>query len=218
MLRLLTEGVPEGRRLLGSWTFGNSAVIGPVMTAGTPGCWCCVALRLGAGADAADSAELWSSLGPAAPLGGPLAGMLGNLLAFEVFRLVTGAVPAETRNRIVVQDLDSLDVRFEPLLPHLRCPFGNGAGTDAAEPDHLTGDLLRAAHGDDEPAVHRAGGSADEDAAQAALEERDVLVYERVGVFTTYANDHRKQARADLSSPASTPTTPRTTVSPGSVG
>jgi len=176
MLRLLTEGVPAGRRLLGAWTFGNRAVVGPVMTADTPGCWCCAALRLGAGADAADSADLWASVGPAAPLGapapvlgGPLAGMLGNLLAFEVFRLVTEALPAETRHQIIVQDLDSLDVLTEPLLPHPRCPFCAAVDTGAAEPAGLTGDLLREPHVDDEPAALSVDGAADEDAAKAAL-------------------------------------------------
>ncbi|QFZ77783.1 TOMM precursor leader peptide-binding protein [Streptomyces fagopyri] len=261
LLRLLAEGVPEGRRLLGAWTFGNRAVVGPVMTTGTVGCWCCAALRLGAGADAADSAELWASVGPATPLGapahdltGPLAGMLGNLLAFEVFRLATGALPAETRNQIVVQDLDSLDVLTEPLLPHPRCPYcaaGNTAavqdpgavdittgdrttgdkatvGTTAsggtavgnavvenpaagravarntgpAEPAAPPGDVLRAPHPDDEPAAPPGDGAADEDAARTlltALEERDVLVHERAGVFTAFADDDWEQTPLKLS-------------------
>lgn len=266
LLRLLAEGVPAGRRLLGAWTFGNRAVVGPVMTAGTPGCWCCAALRLGAGADAADSAELWASVGPAAPLGapspdlvGPLAGMLGNLLAFEVFRLATEALPAETRNQIVVQDLDTLDVLTEPLLPHPRCPYcasedaddtgvvghtgaaehmaavaDTGAGdatgtaedtaavevtavvasTGAAEglaageethvggPVALTGAVLRAPHADDEPAGLPADGAADEDAARtllAALEERAVLVHERAGVFTAFADDDWEQTPLKVS-------------------
>ncbi|MGW1255221.1 TOMM precursor leader peptide-binding protein [Streptomyces sp. NPDC002513] len=209
LLRLLTEGVPAGRRLLGAWTFGNHAVVGPVMTAGTPGCWSCAALRLGAGADAADSAELWASVGPAAPLGtpprvlgGPLAGMLGNLLAFEVFRLVTEALPAETRNQVVVQDLDSLDVLTEPLLPHPRCPFCAAADTGAVEAIALTGDMLRAPHTDDEPAVLPADGAADEDAARAALavlEERDVLVREKAGVFSAYVDDDWEQTPLKVS-------------------
>lgn len=208
MIRLLTRGVPVGRRLLGAWTFGNSAVVGPVMTAGTLGCWCCAVLRLGAGANAADSADLWCSLGPVAPLdappsflGGPLAGMLGNLLAFEVFRLVTGALPAETRNRILVQDLDSLDVLSEPLLPHPRCPFCSAAATGAAEPATLAGDILRATHADDEPAVLPAD-AADDDAARAALAalaERDVLVHERAGVFTTYDDELLEQTPLKVS-------------------
>ncbi|MGY9069432.1 TOMM precursor leader peptide-binding protein [Streptomyces sp. CAS3] len=200
LLRLLTEGVPAGRRLLGAWTFGDRAVIGPEMTAGHTGCWCCAALRLGAGTDAADSADLWASVGPAAPLGtpapligGPLAGMLGNLLAFEVFRLVTGALPAETRGQLVVQDLDSLDVLTEPLLPHPRCPYCSAA----PEGEHAERvDALRTAHPEDESAAAPADGAADEDAARAALaalEERDVLVREAAGVFTAYADDEWEQ-------------------------
>ncbi|MEW2314424.1 TOMM precursor leader peptide-binding protein [Streptomyces bauhiniae] len=215
LLRLLTEGVPDGRRLLGAWTFGERAVIGPVMTAGTPGCWSCAALRLGAGSDAADSADLWSGLGPAAPLGtptrvptGPLAGMLGNLLAFEVFRLVTEALPAETRHQVIVQDLNSLDVLAEPLLPHPRCRYC--APGELKAPD---GAALRVPHADDEPAVLPADGPADEAAAKgalAALELRDVLVREAAGVFGGYADDDWEQTPLKVS-------TVRLGVSPGRV-
>ncbi|MGA5647657.1 TOMM precursor leader peptide-binding protein [Streptomyces seoulensis] len=215
LLRLLSEGVPEGRRLLGAWTFGERAVVGPVMTAGTPGCWSCAALRLGAGSDAADSADLWSGLGPAAPLGtparvptGPLAGMLGNLLSFEVFRLVTEALPAETRNQVVVQDLNSLDVVAEPLLPHPRCRF-----CAPAEPKAPDGAALRVPHADDEPTPLPADGPADEAAAQgalAALELRDVLVREAAGVFGGYADDDWEQTPLKVS-------TVRLGVSPGRV-
>ncbi|WP_018548805.1 TOMM precursor leader peptide-binding protein [Streptomyces sp. LaPpAH-108] len=210
LLRLQTEGIPAGRRLLGAWTFGDRAVVGPAVTAGTPGCWSCAALRLGAGAEAADSAELWASVGPAAPLGtparvlaGPLAGMLGNLLAFEVFRLVTGALPAETRGQVVVQDLDSLDVLTEPLLPHPRCPFCAGtAPVAAAHAEPVPGDVLREAHADDRAALLPADGPADEAAAKAALtelERRDVLVHAAAGVFTAYADDDWEQTPLKLS-------------------
>ncbi|WP_369657606.1 TOMM precursor leader peptide-binding protein [Streptomyces sp. RPA4-2] len=227
LLRLLAEGVPTGRRLLGAWTFGHRAVVGPVMTTGAPGCWCCAVLRLGAGSDAADSAELWASVGPAAPLGasapdltGPLAGMLGNLLAFEVFRLTTEALPAETRHQIVVQDLDSLDVLTEPLLPHPRCPYcaagetgvaeeaggtedsGGIENTGAAEPAALPGEMLRTPHPDDEPVAAPADGAADEDTAKtllAALEQRSVLVHERAGVFTAFADEDWEQTPLKVS-------------------
>ncbi|MFJ6903207.1 TOMM precursor leader peptide-binding protein [Streptomyces griseoluteus] len=215
LLRLLTEGVPDGRRLLGAWTFGERAVVGPVMTAGTPGCWSCAALRLGAGTDAADSADLWSGLAPAAPLGpparvptGPLAGMLGNLLSFEVFRLVTEALPAETRNQVVVQDLNSLDVLAEPLLPHPRCRF-----CASGEPKAPDGAALRVPHADDEPVALPADGPAEEAAAKealAALELRDVLVREAAGVFGGYADDDWEQTPLKVS-------TVRLGVSPGRV-
>ncbi|MFI8347816.1 TOMM precursor leader peptide-binding protein [Streptomyces sp. NPDC085596] len=215
LLRLLTEGVPAGRRLLGAWTFGERAVVGPVMTAGTPGCWSCAALRLGAGSDAADSADLWAALGPAAPLGaparvptGPLAGMLGNLLSFEVFRLVTEALPAETRNQVIVQDLNSLDVLAEPLLPHPRCTI-----CTSGEPKVPDGAALRVPHADDEPMALPSDGPADEAAAKAALaalELRDVLVREAAGVFGGYADDDWEQTPLKVS-------TVRLGVSPGRV-
>lgn len=120
-LRLLEAGVPEGVRLLPAWTFGDQAVVGPVMTAGTQGCWSCAALRLGANGEPGAAADLWSAVRLDDPeqaeqgrISGPPAAMLGNLLAYEVFRLVTGVLTPETEGRLVLQDLDSLDVVTEP--------------------------------------------------------------------------------------------------------
>ncbi|MFE1894887.1 hypothetical protein ACFW9B_03535, partial [Streptomyces yangpuensis] len=50
LLPLLRAGVPAGRTLLPAWSYGSDAVIGPLMTPGTPGCWACAALRLGSAA------------------------------------------------------------------------------------------------------------------------------------------------------------------------
>jgi bacteriocin biosynthesis cyclodehydratase domain-containing protein len=129
ILPLLEAGIPQGCKLLAAWAYGAHAVIGPLMEPGKPGCWACAVLRLGANGDRGDAADLWSgaALGgvgdPAAALSGPLAGMVGNLLAYEVFRGATGALRAETGGAILIQDLDSLDARSEPLLPHPACPF-----------------------------------------------------------------------------------------------
>ncbi|WP_371483934.1 TOMM precursor leader peptide-binding protein [Kitasatospora sp. NBC_00315] len=195
-VRLLEAGLPDGKRLIPAWTLGERAVIGPLMSAGTTGCWVCAALRLGAVAEAGAAAELWSSLaplaptGPAAPrIGRPLAAMLGNLLGYEVFRLTTGALAPETDGRIIVQDLDSLDVVAEPLLPHPRCPrCGDAEAVLSAGllPD-LIADLTVPGEGG-----QPADGAAEEAAAQAALAEldtRDVLVRPNAGVFSSYADD-----------------------------
>ncbi|MEU1279131.1 TOMM precursor leader peptide-binding protein [Streptomyces sp. NPDC005805] len=127
--RLLTEGVPEGRTLIPAWTFGERSVIGPLATAGSTGCWSCALLRLGGNTDAAAAAGLWSEVAAGAvpggtgagPLTGPVAAMSGNLLGYEVFRLATGALPAETDGQVLLQDLASLDVVAEPVRPHPRC-------------------------------------------------------------------------------------------------
>ncbi|WP_236244760.1 TOMM precursor leader peptide-binding protein [Streptomyces sp. CC210A] len=126
--RLLAAGVPEGRTLIPSWGFGGHHVTGPLTTAASTGCWTCAVLRLGGNTDAGAAAELWATVagGVAPPAdralpAGPVAAMTGNLLAYEVFRLTTGALPPETRQQILLQDLESLDVVAEPVRPHPRC-------------------------------------------------------------------------------------------------
>ncbi|MDI9888282.1 TOMM precursor leader peptide-binding protein [Streptomyces sp. HNM0645] len=162
--RLLAAGVPEGKTLIPVWTFGELAVTGPLATAGSTGCWSCALLRLGANHDAGAAAALWSEVAGAAaepgrpagegPLGGPVAAMTGNLLAYEVFRIATGALPAETDRQVLLQNLQSLDVVAEPLLPHPRCSLcGPGrarSGTRTAgesAPDPLPGGRPETTHG-----------------------------------------------------------------------
>ncbi|WP_351225809.1 TOMM precursor leader peptide-binding protein [Streptomyces sp. NPDC002133] len=128
--RLLREGVPGGKTLIPVWTFGELAVVGPLSTAGSAGCWSCAVLRLGGNHDAGAAAGVWSEVAGATadagtlgrgPLFGPVAAMVGNLLGYEIFRIATGALPAETDRQILVQNLQSLDVVAEPVQPHPRC-------------------------------------------------------------------------------------------------
>ncbi|MFC9699243.1 TOMM precursor leader peptide-binding protein [Streptomyces sp. NPDC056943] len=192
VLPLLREGVPRGRTLLPAWTFGGSAVVGPVTTADSSSCWSCAALRLGAagGAAASDAAELWSGLAlgtgtPGPRPAGPLAAMLGNLLGYEVFRLVTGALAAETRDRVLVQSMAGLDVASEPLLAHPRCPFCSSAA-GLPEPVDVTSAPARPAF------LPTVATAPDDDAAQgplAELERRSALVRPFTGVFTSYADE-----------------------------
>ncbi|MEE1926715.1 TOMM precursor leader peptide-binding protein [Streptomyces sp. TRM 70351] len=192
VLRLLRQGVPEGRTLLPAWTFGGRAVVGPVMTDGAPGCWSCAALRLGAAGPDPAAADLWSGVAlgtgtrgqqPA----GPLAAMLGNLLGYEVFRLVTGALPDETRGRLLIQDMASFDVASEPLLPHPRCPFCTPDAT-ASGPEAV--DLAAAPA---RPAFLPTVATApDDEAAEgplAELERRSALVRPHAGVFSRYVDE-----------------------------
>lgn len=126
---LLSAGVPEGTTLIPAWTFGRRAVTGPLSKAGSTGCWSCAVLRLGGNTDAGTAADIWSEVAGGATSGasgrfapaGPVAAMSGNLLGYEIFRLTTGVLPAETEGQVLVQDLESLDVMAEPVQPHPRC-------------------------------------------------------------------------------------------------
>ncbi|MFF6996710.1 TOMM precursor leader peptide-binding protein [Streptomyces sp. NPDC008313] len=188
VLELLRAGVPEGRALLPAWTFGDRVVAGPVMNAGSAACWACAALRLGCAGDAADAADLWSGLvlGAArAQPAGPQAAMVGNLLGYEVFRLTTGVLPAETRDKLLIQHTATLDVAAEPLLPHPRCPFC-AAPAAAPEPVDLTSAPVRPAF------LPTVATAPDDDAARgplAELERRSVLVRPHAGVFRAYADE-----------------------------
>ena len=121
-------GRPAGRTLLPAWQARRPARrVGPAdARRDLRGCWMCAALRLGANGDAGCGRRPLERPGRAprprdAAPAGPLAAMVGNLLGYEIFRLTTGALPAETDGQVIVQDLDSLDVVVEPLLPHPRC-------------------------------------------------------------------------------------------------
>ncbi|ARZ71468.1 hypothetical protein SMD11_5892 [Streptomyces albireticuli] len=188
LFRLVAAGVPEGTSLIPAALFGDRAVVGPLMTPGTAGCWACAVLRLGAHGDAAAAADLWSGIclpagdgPPAREAGRGLSAMIGNLLGYEVFRLTTGALPAETRGQVIVQDTESFDVVAEPLLPHPRCPF--------CPAPEATGTPARPV-APEEPAP--AGGTPpglDTEALLAELNGRQILLRPHTGVFERFTDE-----------------------------
>jgi bacteriocin biosynthesis cyclodehydratase domain-containing protein len=196
--RLLAAGIPAGKTLVPAWTFGGHAVVGPANGADRRGCWYCAMLRLHANDGGGAAAEVWRAVAVGAPSTvdgptGPLAAMIGNLLAFEVFRLTTGALPAETDGAVIVQDLESLDVVSERLAPHPSCVYCPPAPVP-----------LDAVTLDPPP------GGEDTDAAAAALATRDVLVQPHTGVFRRYDDESREQSPVKVATlvftdPAGTP-------------
>ncbi|MFD7439500.1 TOMM precursor leader peptide-binding protein [Streptomyces sp. NPDC059861] len=201
---LVRAGVPAGRTLIPAWSFGGHAVVGPSMSAQTTGCWSCAVLRLGAGAGAARAADVWSSLAldlpaatpvPGAHPGRPLAAMLGNLLGYEVFKTATGALPAETAGQLIIQDVESLDVTSEPLLPHPRCPWC----ADEAEADSPEIDLASADTRGGALALPTVDTAREADALVEELNRRSVLLRPNAGVFTRYDDEGITQTPLKLS-------------------
>lgn len=196
---LLTAGVPDGKTLIPAWTFGRRSVTGPLSRAGSTGCWSCAVLRLGGNTDAGTAADIWSEVAGGAtaraagvsPLTGPVAAMSGNLLGYEIFRLTTGVLPAETDGQVLVQDLESLDVMAEPVQPHPRCALCAPA-TKAPRPALPGGPTLPIT-----PTVESAGE------AEALVEGLNristALVRPFTGIFSRYDDESLTQTPLKIS-------------------
>ncbi|MFG2196450.1 TOMM precursor leader peptide-binding protein [Streptomyces sp. NPDC048639] len=200
--RLLSDGVPPGRTVIPAWAFGNRSVIGPLSTPGSSGCWSCALLRLGANVDAGAAADIWREVAVGRPvpspvdgaLIGPVAAMSGNLLGYEVFRLTTGALPAETDRQVLVQDLESLDVVAEPLHPHPECalcPPAAGAAEEAGQVLATGPSLPRT------PTVETARDA--EGLVDDLNRTSDALVRPLAGVFTRYDDEELTQTPLKVS-------------------
>ncbi|MEK8104814.1 TOMM precursor leader peptide-binding protein [Micromonospora sp. M12] len=91
------------------------AVVGPTVEPGRTPCWLCAQLRLTAAAPAAEAADFWRHLavgaGPdvPAPLPEVTARMLGNAAAFELFRVLTGALAPDTGDGVLLLDRSTLE-------------------------------------------------------------------------------------------------------------
>jgi hypothetical protein len=195
--RLESDGVPEGRVVVPTWVIGRRSVIGPLLEPGTQTSWIGAVRALGRGRQA-DEAAVWEqvavpSLGSPAGPTGPMAAMIGNHLAYEVFRAVTGCLPAETRGGLVIQDLDSLDVVAEGLLPDPSLPTTRPL--PAADADALDWTL-------DDPAydAHAHEGAAEEDPVAVALNDRSALVQTHTGLIGSFSDDSWTQTPLKLSS------------------
>ncbi|MGW3602779.1 TOMM precursor leader peptide-binding protein [Micromonospora sp. NPDC005161] len=150
------------------------AVVGPTVEPGGTPCWLCAQLRLTAAADAAVAAEFWRQLavGPGADAPAPLpevtARMVGNAAAFELFRVLTGALAPDTADGVLLLDRSTLEAARERVLPHPACPVCRDV--DVPEP--------------------AGAGSSDDETYQRA----QALVSPNAGVFTRFVDDPLEQA------------------------
>ncbi|HEY4019509.1 MAG TPA: TOMM precursor leader peptide-binding protein [Pseudonocardiaceae bacterium] len=182
VFELKSAGIPAGRTLLPITTTTERAFVGPLMSEEATTCWVCAVLRQTSKEDDGGTAQLWRRISlpdtdaPNPPTR-PLTAMLGNLAGYEVFRLLTGALPAETQDKVIVQQLASTDVATERLLPHPRCPF---CATKSAGP--LVVDLTVKT----------------ETVEDDGFDGTSALVGRKVGVFTAFNDDTLGQSPVKL--------------------
>lgn len=115
---------------------GLSAVIGPAVIPGRTACWNCCRLRQLACVDpdqieaehALHASLLAERPGPRARTYlGPMAAVLGQTLALEAVKLLSGRAPSGLLERIRVQDLVSLEATFHVVLQMPWCDVCGGA-------------------------------------------------------------------------------------------
>jgi ribosomal protein S12 methylthiotransferase accessory factor len=145
---------------------GIEARVGPLVVPGKTACWNCCRLRL-----LANAAQPWAehavqgalsngetsrnrrtgAMGPPRPMLGPMAPLLGHLVALEVLKLLTRHSPSQLVGRLAVQNLVTLETSSHAVIPTPYCEVCGGAGevsglpweprprgwTDAATEDEL---------------------------------------------------------------------------------
>ncbi|MBY8877936.1 TOMM precursor leader peptide-binding protein [Actinacidiphila acidipaludis] len=130
-----------GPRLVPVVADSGRVVLGPVSGPDDRPCWVCAQLRLSANSDPGLTAEFWRglALGPlvAEPENGSAItrSMVGNAVAFEVFRLGSGQLQPDDERHAVIQDLTTLESRRERVLPHPACPMRHGRAEDGERPE-----------------------------------------------------------------------------------
>ncbi|MEO3769116.1 TOMM precursor leader peptide-binding protein [Micromonospora sp. B9E7] len=164
----------DGPLLVPVLTDDERAVVGPTVEPGRTPCWLCAQLRLTDAAPATDAADFWRHLavgaGPdvPAPLPEVTARMLGNAAAFELFRVLTGAMAPDTAGGVLLLATSTLESSREQVLPHPACPVCRDV---------------------DVPGSARPGGTDDE-----TYQRAQALVSPNAGVFIRFVDDPLEQA------------------------
>ena len=181
VLALNQHCADAGRPFLPAIVFAGQAVLGPLFNAPQGPCWLCAQMRLSANASEERRAALWHALA----LGNDASSQettffatnarrIGHGLGFELFKLLTGALPSETENSVIIQNLETLESVRGRMAPHPLCPVCSHADTMLAR-QHLE-ETIAGKHDCDLPRE------------ESVLKLND-LVHASTGVFHSFADD-----------------------------
>jgi len=101
---------------------GDQVVLGPISQAGSSVTWSTAMARLTENDETESCASMWRALGDpsyspdAAPLSRVQAGLVGTMVAYDVFRHLTGAPPPEASGAVVMFDVITGDTSREEIL------------------------------------------------------------------------------------------------------
>lgn len=135
-----------GVRSLYSYLDGLDAVVGPGVAPGETACWNCWRLRALAHADDPHAAHaLQHALLEAPPAArrhtylAPMAPLLGQLVALESLKLLTGYTTSRLMGRLLVQSLVTLESAYHAVVRMPWCEVCGGASAGGASTGGATG-------------------------------------------------------------------------------
>ncbi len=127
--RLNEQCIRADRPFLSATIFAGQAMLGPFTRGGENPCWLCAQLRLSTQREAGTNAAFWKefTLGNDLSCGNeglftPIARRIGHGLGFELFKILTGALPSEFEGGVVLQNLENLGISSHKLVQHPLCP------------------------------------------------------------------------------------------------
>lgn len=156
LLRISESCCRQRLAFVPGFLLGGKSFVGPMLQGDNPGCLLCALLRYSACADPGADALFWKHIAlgdpwknDLQPASSPSTRILGNMVAFELFRLRARHIPTETDGFVLSQNLETLETRRSRILPHPLCPHCSkvspktdrdllfaGLGTDSgAKPD-----------------------------------------------------------------------------------
>jgi thiazole/oxazole-forming peptide maturase SagC family component len=107
----------------------SQGIIGPFIVPRQTACFTCLELRARANADHPQEHEavyrLWKSTDACPddwPTTAPFVNIIGNYVALDVQRVLSGARPSVVLGRLLSIDLNTLETRFKNILKLPRCP------------------------------------------------------------------------------------------------
>jgi ribosomal protein S12 methylthiotransferase accessory factor len=129
---------------------GLEAVLGPAVVPGKTACWNCTRLRLLANSDIPEAAHaLQASLLQARPQArlrtylAPMPPLLGQLLAAEALKLISGYTPSQLRGRLLIHNLVNLEASYHAVI---RLPWCDVCGSPGEDAELTGGAVFEAPH------------------------------------------------------------------------
>jgi bacteriocin biosynthesis cyclodehydratase domain-containing protein len=126
--RLNDRAIKYGFAFLPAYIYGETSIVGPLVTPGQPGCWECAMLRWCDNASADYASRFWRRLALGEDAGCVpretseiAANMLGNIAAMEIFKMRAGHFEPESQCRLLKQDLSTMELTIKTIVPHPDC-------------------------------------------------------------------------------------------------